>query len=270
MKKIAWLLELLLVSFVPAQAQNLILQTADALTLGKGKLEAGVGCEYLAKTHSPAPDIPRSLLRIFVASAHYGVAENVNFDLDWRGVLLANFENGQHGSDWGDLIVSTRITLVHEENGASSVGLRTAVKLPSTSYLPYRLGSDQTDFHAQLLLTNNFSGVRTRLNVGLSILGNPQAPGSQDDVYSLQGAILLPLGETEQLFMEMIGFTGYRDDDAKLVSRLGVMANVGLIEWNLYGSLRLAGNNRDFGNAFEQSENWGVGLMFTKVFDLHL
>ncbi len=270
MKTPVSLLGLLLVSFVSTQAQNLILQTADALTLGKGKLEAGVGIEYLAKSHSPAPDIPQSSFRIFVASAHYGVAENVNFDLDWRGRLLATFENGRHGSDWGDLIVSTRITLIHEKPGASYVGLRTAVKLPSTSYLPYRLGSDQTDFHAQLLLADNFPGVQTRLNIGLSILGNPQAPGSQDDVYSLQGAILFPLGETAHLFMEMIGLTGYKDDDAKLASRLGVTANAGLIEWTLYGSLRLAGNNRDFGNAFEQSENWGVGLMFTRVFDLHL
>ncbi len=268
MKKRAWLFALLLIPLIASQAQNLILQTEDALTLGKGKLQAGVGFEYLAKNRPPAPDLPRSLLRLFVVAMHYGVADNVNFDLDWRGGLLATFENGQHGSDWGDLIVSTRINLFHGQSSPTAVGLLTAVKLPSTSYLPHRLGSDQTDFYARLLLANSSPGIQTRMNVGLSILGDPKAAGSQDDVYSFYGAVLFPVGEATRLFTEMIGLTGYRDDDAKLVSRLGVAANTGLLEWNLFGSVRLAGNNRDFATAFDLSENWSIGIMVSKMFDV--
>lgn len=264
-----WIFVLLVLPLCHALGQRPALLTEHAGTIGKGRLGAGVGFEFLTKHQSAESTLPRSLLRVFLVSIHHSVAENVNFDLDWRGGLLATLGNGERNFDWGDLTVSTKITFVPERNGIPSFGLRTAVKLPNTTYLPHRLGSDQMDYHAHLLISKSFPDVEMRLNIGFSILGDPQHAGSQDDVYSVSAAALVPVDESTRLFAEFVGLTGYRDDDDKLVSRFGALVDLGPLEWNLYGSLRIAGNNRDFGTAFEHSESWGIGIILKKMFDVN-
>ncbi|HAL55323.1 MAG TPA: hypothetical protein DCP63_02300 [Bacteroidetes bacterium] len=250
--------------------QRPMMMTQHASTLGKGHHELGIGFEYLEKHVSPSPDVPQSMLRLFVVAIHQGIAENVDFDLDWRGRLIAQLDDGKREFDWGDLTVSTKINFFRERGYVPSVGVRNAVKLPNTTYALARLGSNQMDFHSHVLLSKHVGNIQTRLNLGFSIIGDPRSAGEQDDVYSLGAAVLLPFRETHRLFFELHGFTGYEDHDDKLVGRLGLFLNTGGIEYRLFSSIRILGNNRDFATAFEGSENWSVGIMVTRAFKLHL
>ena len=136
-----------LISFIALHmlsAQRPIMRTESALTLGKGKVQAGVGVEYFRKNIPPPPEFPQSVWRVFVLAWHQGVADNVNLDLDWLGGLSAKSSTGARSFDWGDLTVSTKITFFREQEHMPAIGLQNSVKLPNTSYIPTRLGSNQT------------------------------------------------------------------------------------------------------------------------------
>jgi len=248
-------------------AQQPTMHTESALTLGKGKVQAGLAAEYLRKSTPPPPEFPQSLWRMFVLGWHHGVAENVNFDLDWFGGLSASFPNGSHGFDWGDLTISTKITFIRENESVPAIGVRTTVKLPNSSYVETRLGSNKTDFHSYLLLSKHFfDDIETRLNLGFSIVGDPLNVNVQDDVYGFNAALITPVAAGTRFFFELVGFSGYTDHNSKLVSRYGMMLDFDVYECSLYSSFRAAGDDRDFGNAFHASENWSVGFSVARTF----
>ncbi len=250
----------------PCAAQIPFILTETAAPLGKGKIDAGLGMEYLEKNRQPAPENPRSLFRIFVATLRHGVAENVNYDLTWRGGLFANLANGRRDFDWGDLSVWTKIALVREGTSMPALALQSGVKLPNTRYSPSRLGSNQMDFHTRALASKRWSYFEIRGNFGFSILGDPTSTGSQDDVYTLSFAGLQSVSENGRMFGEILAQTGYQDHDDKVVTRFGVMIEAKFLTWTVYGTARIAGNNKDFSTAFEHSENWSIGVFIQKSF----
>jgi len=270
MRFLAGFLSVFLVCSSLSLGQHPIMHAESALTLGRGNVQGGLAVEYLEKNAAPSPEYPQSVLRLMVMGWHFGVADNVNFDLDWLGGLSAAFQNGTHQFDWGDLTVSTKITFFREKDGIPSIGVRTAVKLPSTSYFPGRLGSNEMDFHSFILVTKQFSSFETRLNLRFSIVGHPEVVGVQDDVYGFETAILTPLSDSFKLFAELDGFTGYEEHNNKLLSRFGGIYHDGNYDYGLYGSLRAAGDNRDFGNAFDASENWSIGFAVVRAFSLSI
>jgi hypothetical protein len=264
--KRGFLFILLLVVNICSAQQHIL--TREAQALGNGLIHVGLGTELLLKKSSPFPQAPKSLWKIPTFTVRGGVSDNVNFELDWSGRLQSTADSNGNGSDWGDLTISTLITFISEDETTPALGMKTSVKLPSTSYLPYFLGSDQTDFYFTMLGSKHFSGIETRLNVGLGILGSPRELGSQDDIYIGSMAILFPLFADGKMFIEGYGYTGYRDDDDKILLRSGLTVSVSSIDLSLYGSVRIAGNNRDFAGAFLQSEDQSFGIMLTKEMKL--
>ncbi|MEX2115560.1 MAG: hypothetical protein WEB37_01635 [Bacteroidota bacterium] len=251
-----------------ARTQPPVILTESATTLGKGVMHLGLGLEYLTKTVSPTDDIPSSLFRVLGGSVRHGVADNVNFDLLWRGGLIAGFENGKKFYDWGDLSVWTTINFFAEKERSPAVALRTGIKLPNTRFTPSQLGNNQTDYHSQVLVSQWFGTTEMRTAVGFSIVGDPHSAASQDDLYSLQIAVTTGVGEDDRIFAELYGKTGYHDHDDKLVSRVGFVGSTSFMTWSVFGLVRLAGTNRDFASAFDCSETWSIGMFIHK--ELHL
>ncbi len=255
---------LILFSSCIAYAQRPVFLTESARTIGPQLLQTGLGIEYLEKHQAPGRDFPQTELRSFMAGMLFGVSDNVDFTLEWRGSLMATYPGGGRGYDWGDLTVTTKINVINQGDKFPSVGLRTAVKLPNTSYLPYRLGSDQTDFFVYVLLSGLIGNIETRVNLGFGIIGTPTAAGIQNDIFILSAAGILPLSTHAKVFGEVGGFKGYFGGDGKLVARAGAMLEWEDVEWNVFCSVRALGDNRDFGTAFELSENWSVGVYWKK------
>lgn len=250
------------------KSQPPVLLTESATTLGKGVMHLGVGFEYLTKTVSPGDDIPSSLFRVLSGSVRHGVAENVNFDLFWRGGLFAEFEGGKRHFDWGDLSIWTTINFFPEKERSPAIAIRTGIKLPNTRFTPSKLGNNQTDYHSQVLVSRRYGSTEIRSAVGFSIVGDPYTAASQDDLYSLQFAVVFGVGESDLMFAELYGRTGYQDHDDKLVSRIGYSGFSSFLNWSLFGQVRVAGSNRDFASAFDCSETWSIGMFLHK--ELHI
>ncbi|NWF71385.1 MAG: hypothetical protein HXY40_20070 [Chloroflexi bacterium] len=255
---------LLLMCAIPAFAQRPIIHTVSAQPLGAWHLQTGIGAEYLVKRQAPAPDLAEELLRTFVAHLTLGVANNVDFTLDWHGSLVATFSGGRKAYDWGDLFIATKITLLGDSESVPVVGVRTVVKLPNTSYQPLKLGSDITDFYFQALVSARLGAFEPRLNIGFGIIGSPTTIGIQNDILTIGAACVASLNEDTYGFVEMTGINGYVENDSKIVFRVGLGTQWLDVEWSVYGSIRAIGDSRDYATAFDLSENWSVGLFLTK------
>jgi hypothetical protein len=249
-------------------AQRPMLVTESAYTSGKHAVEVVGAVEHFEKATAPSPTFPCVLTRLAVIGWHQGVANNVNLDLDWRGYLSATLGNGSRVHDWGDLTLATRVLFFPEKGWRPAIGLRTAVKLPNTKYVPYGLGSNQTDFFSQLLFTKQYGAVQARMNVGLGIVGDPQTHGAQDDVYTLSAAAIVCPNSWLTFFAEAYGLVGYYEHDDKLLARGGALVNLYGLNLCLYGSVGLAGSNVDIGGSFEASERWSIGIALKNTFRL--
>lgn len=244
------------------EAQRPLVRTIDAAALGSGRAEIVAGAEYAWKGPSVTdPDADR-LLRLFPVEARFGAAKNVDVVAGWRGRLIARTGGGTRYTDWGDPYLATKVVLTDSAARAPAVALWWEVKIPSTRYLPARLGSDATDVFFRFLFTHASSSVTVRVNAVFGIIGNPRAPGSQDDIYG--GSLMLqtnPAGWA-WAFAELSGFTGPREDDDKLQAAAGFGIAAGEGEIGVSVRRRLSGSPVDYGTAFEMSEMWGIAAVY--------
>jgi hypothetical protein len=252
---------------LPLQAQRPFLFTENPNTAGDGQFSFGVGAEYLEKDKSIPLEAPTRLLRIPTVHTYIGLGENVEVLLDWRGGLFAQQGTGKHVSDWGDVTVGTKINFLKEARQQPSLGVMYLVKLPNTKR-DELLGSNQTDFFLSLLAAKRLGILRLRLNAGVGILDDPDHLNSQLDIYTIGAAGIIRVSKKGSLFAEWTGFLSPHRSQAKFTARGGIEARVLDLQWILYGSFRVIGDERDFGTAFENSESFGIGLFVRKSFNL--
>jgi hypothetical protein len=261
-------ISLLVLGFIiPLRAQRPVLFTENPNTVGEGRLSFLLGIEYLRKDKSIPLEAPTRLLKIPAVRTHVGLGEIIDVLIDWRGRLFAEQGTGRHVSDWGDISVGNKINFLKETRSRPSLAMMYLVKLPNTSHDDL-LGSNQIDFFLSFLAAKSFCDVHVRANLGLGILDDPEHPHSQLDIYTMSAALILPVGQEQEVFVEWAGFLGSHSDQAKFTARAGIEATILGAEWAAFGSRRVIGDEKDFGTAFEYSEAWGVGLSVRKAFSL--
>jgi len=235
--------------------------TVPASALGTGNVLVSYGADLGVKNGVAAGE-PARLWRVLPVTARVGVSSNVDVTASWRGRLIARSSDGAPHADWGDPSLFTKVTLT--DSGATpAAAVSFGFKVPSTRYLPHRLGSDAADLYFRALGSTTFSGGEVRFHLGAAIVGDPRFTGSQDDM--LTGSVMLivrPAGGWD-LFGELHGFTGPKEEDDKLQLRGGAGVDAGFGTVSVYGNARLAGSAIDFGTAFEATGSWGVGLSVT-------
>ena len=251
----------------PLSAQRPTLFTESPITSADGNLNVGAGFEYLKKNKVVPSRTPLSLWKIPVFRSYLGLGDIIDVIVDWRGRLLAKQETGRHVSDWGDLTLGTKITLLRESKSRPAVGFMYLVKLPNTSH-DELLGSNQTDFFLSALGAKQIGDLHLRANLGVGILDHPEEPHTQLDIYTTSVAVTVPVGEQHRIFVEWAGFLGAHSDQAKFLARYGFESKIAELQWSIFGSFRAIGNEKDFGTAFEYSESWGVGLFVRMEFPL--
>jgi hypothetical protein len=249
------------------QAQRPFLFTENANTAGDGKLSFGFGADYLEKDKSIPLRAPTCLLRIPTIHTYVGIGEHADVLIDWRGRLFAEQGTRTHVSDWGDVSIGTKINFLKEGTSQPSLGLMYVVKLPNTRH-DQLLGSNQTDFFLSLLAAKRLGILHLRLNAGLGILDDPEHFNSQLDIYTMGAAGIIRVSKECNLFAEWTGFLGPHRNQEKFTARGGVETRMLDIQWTLYGSFRVIGDEKDLGTAFENSEALGVGLFLRKSFNL--
>jgi len=210
------------------------------------------------------PDGLQRLWRVLPVVVRVGVSSNVEVIGSWRGGLVARSTDGTKHSDWGDPSVFTKVTLT-DTGSPIPIGVMFGFKIPSTRYLPHRLGSDATDLYFQLLASHTSGRAEIRVSGGAAIIGDPLHAGSQDDLLTGSAMVIVRPADTWGLFGELRGFTGPKEDDDKLQFRGGAGFDAGIGTMTLYGNARLAGSTIDFGTAFEATGSWGCGVSLSHL-----
>ncbi len=219
-------------------------QTAEAVP--GGTVQAGLGVSYFDNMRFPffTPDGTlrrQTLLGAPTLAAYLGVADRVEIQARYELLYLdEKTSTGQAHSTYGsgDARLFTKVRVMHARGLWPALGVRFGVKLPNANKNE-RLGTDETDFGIEGLVSRTFGPVSAHLNMGILLLGNPGSlignefnAGGQDDLFTyglalvskpLAVGLLATLADTDlRLLGEVVGQTGSRYDNNRNVARFGL------------------------------------------------
>lgn len=224
------------------------LVTEEARTLPSGTAEASLGAAYSNDLRFPAFTPPGALhSQTLVQGPQFGFrigaggwaeiqASYETIYLDERTINGQN--NRQFGS--GDMRMFTKVRLRREGDLWPALGLRFGTKLPNAKRAA-RLGTDDTDFAADALMSKGFGPVSAHVNLGLLLLGNSGSTlgntfhaGGQDDLFEYAVALAsTPLGAnaagatTVRILGELVGQTGSHFANDRSALRVGLQLTRG-------------------------------------------
>ena len=218
----------------------------DSATLpGVGRLHTNFGVEFLHRARYSLSGLEGDLLRFGIIDIRIGAGEYAEFQIsgvarDFLSVTK-RYQNfipttflGDSTSDYGDLILGTKLKLAGEKGIRPALAFKFAVQLPNASN-ESGLGADETQFHAGVLATKNLGRVQVQGNLGLAILGSAVQPNSQADMLTYAMRVVLPLNKHIQLVGEAYGRHGPPRIGNENMARLRAGAQIhaaGLL-WNL-------------------------------------
>ena len=133
--------------------------TENSKTVGISKLLINSGFQYLHKSEINSTILADKQIRYLFSDVRYGISDNVDFILSWRGLMGTKLINNGYHYDWGDLRIKTKFSFINENRYFPSFGLLSSIKLPNATYSPSKIGSNETDFELALLFSktiNNF------------------------------------------------------------------------------------------------------------------
>jgi hypothetical protein len=232
-----------------ARAYSLLpLVTEQAETLPRGVAETTIGIAYSKDMRFP-PFTPRNTLQsqtlVEIPQLGFRIAAGswAEIEATYETIYLdEQAENGQ--TNWqfgsGDMRISTKVRLLRERNGWPALGLRFGTKLPNANRSA-RLGTDDTDFWADALVSKHLGPIEAHVNLGLLLLGNSgptighsfQAGGQDDLVDFAVGVASQPLGRVQdggvtlRLLGEVAGQVGSRFGNDRSALRIGLQMERG-------------------------------------------
>ena len=209
----------------PAVAQQRPLETQDPDPIGAGKILLRTGVVYLREQsfpvsglrghHTSAPDIGFSFGVGGVAEfqvdhlsyQHLSVTERFDAPRDHAATF-----DGDSTSDLDDLVVGAKIRLLAERSKRPSLGMHFSTRLPN-AHDESGLGKDTIDFRNSVLVGRTMGPVRTVLNVGLGILGDPTNGVRQNDVLLYGLSVVGRLADSLEVVAEVNGHRSTRSGE---------------------------------------------------------
>ena len=239
-------------------AQQRPLQTQEPAILPPGTLSLQVGFDFIQDAKYPVSGLRGDLTSLGVIGIYTGLGELVEFQMqgtvyDFLSISertatplnLRLNSSGTATSDFGDLMLSTKILTLRERRVSPALSFRISVQLPNAS-AARGLGMDSTQFYNTLLAGKHFGKLNLFANVGLGILSNPVQAGVQNDVmvYGLGG--LYSITPAITLASEVFGRWSTREGGAPLGTeslsqfRIGVQIQGLGFRWDIAGLVGLA------------------------------
>jgi hypothetical protein len=223
------------------------MKTDDAEILKTGRVRAEVGMEFLQGQRFSLSGLEGDLTRGGVAAVHVGLgyaefqisgAAHDFFSVSSRAtpVIPPKF-TGNSTSDFGDLVLGTKIKLAGEKDRQPAVAFKFAVELPNAKH-DSGLGTDQTEFYSSILLKKHVGRSQLLADVGFAILGSPVLPGRQTDPLTYGVGLITPVYRKINLVAEISGRQGPPNrvgNENKSQARLGIQFWTGVIRWDLAG-----------------------------------
>lgn len=246
-------------------AQQRPLQTEDPKIIPPGNLSLEFGIDFFQNAKYPQSGLQGDLTSVGVIGINMGLGEIVEFQI--QGVAH-NFlsinqrmaapitpslnSSGTSTSDYGDILLSTKILISPEGKRFPSLAFRPSVQLPNATTIK-GLGLNSTQFYGTFIFGKHFGKLNTFANLGLGILANPIEAGIQNDVliYGLAG--IYPVTQSINVAGEVFGRWSTRSSGAPLGTeslsqlRLGLQVNGAGFRWDLAGIAGLTKNSPSSG-----------------------
>jgi hypothetical protein len=133
-----------------------------------------------------------------------------------------------------DVVVGTKIRIIHESGPGPGLGFRFAVRLPNAKHQS-GMGQDTTDFSASLLAAKTVASVRIVGNVGVTIMSEPLDAAKQNDVVTYGASVARPLFHLAEIVAEINGRWSTRNGVAPVgtesrgTARLGSRYDIGVL-----------------------------------------
>ncbi len=249
MHKAPWML-LALSLLLPGKAfgQQRPLRTDDAEILETGRIRTELGIEFLQRQRYALSGLQGNLIRLGVSSIHVGVGEYAEFQIsgvvrDMLSVsgrtepVVAPTFAGDSTSDYGNLMLASKLKLAGEKGRRPAMAFKFAVELPNTNR-DSGLGTDQTEFYASLLFKKHLGRSQILADVGFAILGSPILAGRQTEPLTYGVAAVVPLRRDLNFVAEINGRQGPPrriGNENRSQARVGVQYWTGRLRWDLGG-----------------------------------
>jgi len=231
---------------LPAQQRPLRTDDAEILETGRVRIEAGV--EFLQEKRYSLSGLEGDLMRLGVSAIHVGVGEFAEFQISGvlQDVLSVSSRTepvipptftGNSTSDFGDLILGTKLKLFGEKGRRPAMAFKFAVELPNAKH-DSGLGTNETEFYASLLFKKHFGRSQVLADVGFAILGSPVLQGRQTDPLTYGVAAVVPLWKGVHLVAEVNGRqgpSGRVGNENSSQARAGVQFWTGSLRWDVGG-----------------------------------
>jgi hypothetical protein len=259
-----WLLVFGVICFfsLSALGQHRPLKTDDAELLEVGRIRTEFGFEFLQNQKYSLSGMTGDLTRVGVSAVHVGLGEYAEFQIsgvfqDFLSVSERSSNppippsfTGNSTSDFGDLVLATKIKLASEKGARPAFAFKFAVELPNAKH-DSGLGNDETEFYASVLVTKRVGRARLLGSVGLAILGNPVVLGRQADVLTYGAGFVVPVHGRVNLVAEINGRKGPSPqrvgNEDQSVLRMGIQLQAAGIRWDLGGLAGLKHYDADSG-----------------------
>jgi len=244
------------VAATAASLQPLGIKDADTLPSGKAELRFGIS--YLSDSYLlfQKQGTDRTQVSVPELGLNLGLGKRIEVEAVYE-LLLVDETGHDSNIGSGDLRLATKINLLKEDMRLPAVGIRVATKLPNASRSD-GMGTDETDTFLDLLLSRNYPTFGLHANLGLAILGDPNA--NQDDKLHYAFAVSYPL-PTHNLNL-LAGVEGFDLGTDSLNDRGALTAGA---------QIQLGTSVIDLGASIgyrDRSEDWGMRAGLTTPFDL--
>lgn len=209
--------------------------TEEAETLEPGALSVDLGVGYREEPKDFGVEDRAHQWNLGQARVSLGLGSIV--ELQVSGVLAQQIEtlDGDETTNNGDWVFGTKVWLFQERKKRPAISFLYQVKMPNGAN--EKGGStDETDFFGYLVLSKQIApGQVLHANLGIGILGNPDAMASQDDIAILRLAWERQISERTIIGLEGFFQTGPKEKDDP--HYLQVVAAHHLQKWAVYAGL---------------------------------
>ncbi|MFN8644430.1 MAG: hypothetical protein U0802_23260 [Candidatus Binatia bacterium] len=201
----------------PAAAQQRPLVTEDPQPIGGGQVLLETGVDWMRGITFPTSGLKGDLVSAPTIGISVGVGPIAEIQIDgspYRRLSITERRlapmsailsfDGSTTSAVDDVVIATKLRLLHETHGRPAIGLRFATRLPNASN-ESGLGQDTTDFFASFLAGKTIGRVRWVGNAGLGIVGDPIVAARQEDLLMFGMSLAAALGHGLELVSEYNG-----------------------------------------------------------------
>ncbi len=201
-----------------AYGQQRPFKTDDAEILEMGRVRIGFGAEFLQGQKYSLSGLEGNLIRLGVSSIHAGVGKYAEFQISGvaqdvlsvtgrtEPIIPADI-SGDSTSDFGNLVLGTKLKLLEEKGRRPAVAFKFAVELPNAKH-DSGLGTNETEFYSSLLFKKHFGRSQIMADFGFAILDSPVLQGRQTDPFTYGVAAVIPVLRNVNFVGEIHGRQG--------------------------------------------------------------